>query len=412
VSGAAAQGEGGTVVVAGAGPVGASLALALAAAGVEVTVLEAAPIEEALPPSYDDRPLALSLGSRRVLETLGLWAGLAARASPIHTVHVSQRGGFGVTRIRAAEEGVEALGYVLAARELGETLGAALAAAPRVRLLRPARIAALERSAAALRLRLEGGDEEQALSARLLVAADGADSPLRAMLGVAVAVRDYRQRAITANVTPRREHRGWAYERFTPEGPLALLPLEGGRCGLVWALPPERAEALLEASDEAFLEALGAAFGRRLGGFERVGARSCYPLRLVRARTRARARALIIGNAAHGLHPVAGQGFNLGLRDAALLAEVVAAALRGGEDPGEARVLARYLELRRGDEAVIRTLTDTLVRLFSNDFAPLAAARGLGLLALDLAPGLRRRFAATAMYGYGRRSRLATGLAP
>jgi len=399
------------VAVVGAGPVGASLACALGQAGAKVAVLEASPVRAPLPPSYDDRPLALAHGSRRILEAIGAWQALAARATPIREIHVSERGGFGVTRIEAAATGVDALGHVIPARDLGESLAAVMAATPGLDLRRPAEVTALDADDKGVTLRLRGaGGDRRPLRARLVAAADGVDSPLRAMLGIRVRDRDYRQRAITANVSCSRPTAGRAFERFTPTGPLALLPLGEHRCALVWAMPEELAEQRMHASKKEFVAALAAAAGGRLGDFTRLGERVGYPLRLVRALDSIAPRAVILGNAAHNLHPVAGQGLNLGLRDAAVLAEVVSDALCGGADPGEPAVLARYRGLRRGDQRLVTVFTDTLVRAFSNASPGLRVLRDLGLLALDLTPALKDRFAAQAMGRAGFQGRLSLGL--
>jgi len=211
-------------------------------------------------------------------------------------------------------------------------------------------------------------------------------------------------------VTPSRPPAGRAFERFTPSGPLALLPLGERRCALVWTLAPELAEQRLRAADDEFLAALAAEAGPRLGRFTRLGKRASYPLRLVRALDSIAPRAAILGNAAHHLHPVAGQGLNLGLRDAAVLAELITDALRGGGDPGAPAVLARYRSLRRGDQRLIIAFTDTLVRIFANAWPGLRVLRGLGLLAFDLAPGFKDRFAARATGRAGFQGRLSLGL--
>jgi 2-octaprenyl-6-methoxyphenol hydroxylase len=248
------------------------------------------------------------------------------------------------------------------------------------------------------------------VEAKLLVLCDGGRSPLRGQLGIPVNERDYGQWAVTARVEARCAHDGVAYERFTAAGPLALLPMHGNNCGLVWSMDAPSSERLVALDDDAFLRELGAQFGMRLGGFVATGPRSAFPVRLITASEVVGERLAVIGNAAHHLHPVAGQGLNLGLRDAAALAEIVSAALREGGDPGDAMVLGRYAEGRRADQKRVSRATDALVRLFSNRFAPLVVARSLGLLAFDLMPPLKRRFGNYAMGLAGRQSRLARGL--
>lgn len=423
------------VLIAGSGMVGASLACALAGGPLRVGVVE--PVEPSAPaqPSYDDRVVALSLGSRRILEGIGVWDALRASATPIRAVHVSDRGHFGATRLRADRAGVEALGYVVEARALGHALLARLGGAQGVERICPARVASLvpgDRTvevalASTKRLLSSGGAasagrvaEEgpawdgagvpQTLAARLVVAADGGQSAVREAAGIAVEEREYRQSAVIANLTPQRPHEGVAYERFTPSGPMAVLPMSGGRCALVWTVPSEAEREVLGLDDDAFLAAVQARFGDRLGRFLRVGSRTAYPLTLRRARGHAAGRVVVIGNAAHTLHPVAGQGFNLGLRDAAALAQVLADAARAGDDPGASTVLDRYAAWRTADQAEVSTFTDAMVRVFSNDSSLLALARNAGLLALDLLPGLKSGFARHAMGLAGRQPRLARGL--
>jgi 2-octaprenyl-6-methoxyphenol hydroxylase len=367
--------------------------------------------------AYDSRPIALSQSSRRILDALGVWSGLSARVTPITRIHVSDRGHFGFARLRAEDHGVDALGYVISAAELGAALEAALGSLDRVRIVRPAVVeqAACDHSPA-VRLSIAAAGSRPAaelpaaLEAKLLVLCDGGRSPLRGALGITVNERDYGQWAVTARVEARCAHRGVAYERFTPAGPLALLPMHGNHCGLVWSMDAARSEHLGSLDDDGFVGALNEQFGTRLGGFLSTGPRSAFPVRLTTASQVVGERLAVIGNAANHLHPVAGQGLNLGLRDAAALAEMVAMSLREGGDPGDPSVLARYAEWRRGDQKRVARTTDALVRLFSNRFAPLVLARGLGLLVFDLFPPIKRRFGDQAMGLAGRQSRLARGL--
>jgi 2-octaprenyl-6-methoxyphenol hydroxylase len=230
------------------------------------------------------------------------------------------------------------------------------------------------------------------LSSRLLVAADGAESPVRTLLGIGVTRRDYGQSAIIANVTPGLPHGGRAFERFTPEGPVALLPL-GERCALVWTVPSHAQEWALELSEERFLDQLEARFGRRLGRFQRVGRRQSYPLSLVRARRMVEGRAVLLGNAAHAIHPVAGLGFNLALREAAILAEVLAQ----GHDPGDRDMLERFEQRLQPYQDRLIAFSDRLPQLFGQRFPGFSHARSLGLLGLDLLPGAKTGFVLHAM---------------
>jgi 2-octaprenyl-6-methoxyphenol hydroxylase len=397
------------ILIVGGGMVGASLACALGTLPLDVALVEAIPPGSSGQPSYDDRTTGLSLGTRRIYEALGLWPALDAAAEPIRRIHVSERGRFGVTRMEAREQGADALGYIVENRLLGRVLGERMDGLPRLSRFCPARFTGIGPGEDRRTVSIEDDAGSHTLLARLVVGADGADSRLRAALGIGADIRDYGQTAIVANVTPERAHDGTAYERFTPDGPVALLPMSAGRCALVWTLPTARAEAVLALDDASFLAALQAAFGHRLGELQRAGRRNAYPLRRVISRETALPRVLLIGNAAHTLHPVAAQGFNLGLRDVAMLAEVLADACTRGLDPGDAAVSERYAAGRRDDHAHVSEFTDGLVRLFSNRLPGLASLRHLGLLGLDLLPPVKARFTRRSMGMVGA-PRLSRGL--
>lgn len=402
------------VAIAGGGMIGLSLAAALATLPLDVVVIEPVPAGADDQPSFDRRTSALANGTRRILDSLGVWSRIQPPPTPIRRIHVSDRGQFGFARIDAADQGVAALGYTVTNADLGRALGAVVAAAPRVRLLCPAAVAGADCSADGVTLALEpGAGLPSRIRARLTVVADGAQSPLRAALGIAARRWDYDQHAVIANVATERFHDHVAYERFTPTGPIALLPAHDGLCTVVWTLAPAEAERVRALDDAAFLAELGAAFGTRLGRFLRAGRRSDYPLALTRAERQVASRAVIIGNAAQGLHPIAGQGFNLGLRDAASLAEVIADDVhaRGAEaDPGAAAVLETYADWRRRDRRAVIGFTDGLVRLFGNPLPPVRVARALGLLAFDLFPPAKSALARLSMGVSGRVPRLARGL--
>jgi 2-octaprenyl-6-methoxyphenol hydroxylase len=309
------------------------------------------------------------------------------------------------------EEGGEPLGYVLENRLLGAMLWRAMRDSPNVTVRSPATVAGVARADDALEVTVQEGGASSVLRTRLLVVADGARSSLRASLGIAARIRSYEQVAIVGNVAVHGGSRAGgqgsiAYERFTPDGPLALLPAGPGRYVFVLTRRAAVAGAVVGLPDAGFLELLQQEFGHRLGRFERVGARSSYPLELVEADAVTAPRVAVVGNAAHGLHPVAGQGYNLGLRDAATLAELIAAT--AGADPGRPELLARYAAWRRPDQRRVATFTDGLIRLFARS-GP-GALRGLGLQLFDTTPGAKRVLARQTMGLGGRQTRLVRGL--
>lgn len=398
------------VLIIGGGLVGASLAVALGQAGLDVTVVEAFPLSVDEQPNYDERSIALAQGSQRIFSSLRLWPELKDKVCPIHTIHVSDRGRFGFTRLHREQEGVPALGYVASARLLGKVLLDRLAKLDNVQGLAPAQLMDFAADDAGVSAELMLEDRTVHVNARLLVAADGVFSSVRDQLGITAMRRDYGQTAVIANISPELPHENIAYERFTDTGPLALLPMTEQRCALVWTVLPEQAGEIMALDDEAFLQRLQERFGYRLGRFEKVGERNAYPLELLRANESIRPRMALIGNAVHTLHPVAGQGFNLGLRDVAALAETVMDARRDGQDIGDASVLKRYADWRAADQQRVVTFTDGMVRLFTRDFEPVAWLRNAGMLAMDLCPPAKRWFGRMTMGRAGRLPRLARGL--
>ncbi|MDR5868634.1 2-octaprenyl-6-methoxyphenyl hydroxylase [Halomonas koreensis] len=389
------------IAIIGGGLVGASLGCALAPLirerGLSVAVIEAAPLPSDLDapwqPSFDARASAIAAGSVGHFRGLGLWEALAEQAAPIRRIHVSERGRLGATRLRAEELGSEALGQVIPNAWMGRVLHRRLAELP-LEWHCPARVETIQPAAGGHRLTLSDGAR---LEAGLTVLADGGRSGLKERLGIESEARPYDQVALIASVEMDRPHRGWAYERFTADGPIALLPLKGQAMELVWTHEAGHEAPRLALSDGDFLARLQAAFGDRAGRFRRVGRRHAYPLSLVTAKETTRPGLAVMGNAAHALHPVAGQGFNLALRGVMDLVGALEAGLERGDAPGSAAVLADFEARRGGDRHDVIRFSDGLVRLFGLDSALLSHARAAGLVGLNLLGPLRRTLARRAM---------------
>ncbi len=379
------------VVIVGAGPVGSTLALALAAGDADVVVLDERASGET---PRGDRSLALSYGARLILERLGVWSAVSAvrdAATPIVRIDISQARGFGQMTIAAGEQGIPALGYVVRYRALQSALDAALArAGVVVRHGVAAKSVGGAPAFAAVELDVAGA---QPVLARLAAVADGSGATIA---GIVRRRHDYRQVALIGKLWRTAPHDGVAHERFTPEGPIALLP-EGDHYGLVWTVSPTRARELSELDDAAFLGQLAHHFGSRTGGFLRVADRRLFPLVLDFAQEPARARCVALGNAAQTLHPVAGQGFNVGLRDAWALAEVVLDTPR--DRLGDHAMLKRYLRGRRTDRMAGIAFTHGLVGIFGNDLPFVRWPRGLALTMLDAVPAAKRAFTRAMLFG-------------
>ena len=372
---------------------GATLALAishLTQGSIPVTLVEATEPASRSHPGYDGRAIALAEGTCQQLASINLWPFLKECATAITHVHVSDRGHASFVSLNAADHGISALGQVVELHDIGQRLFALLKKAPGVRLCCPAKVTRVERSQQSASITLDSGET---LEAQLLVAADGSRSPVAASCGVQWQSQDYHQVAVIANVSSQQPHLGRAFERFTEHGPLALLPMSAGRSSLVWCHPLEKKASIDGLSDRQFLEQLQQAFGWRLGRFTQVGQRYSYPLQLQASSQHVSHRLALVGNAAQTLHPIAGQGFNLGLRDVMTLAETVAASWRVGEDVGSYAALQQYQQRRQPDARATIGITDTLVRLFANRYTPLVAGRNLGLMAMDSLPLVRNLLA-------------------
>lgn len=398
------------VIIVGGGLIGTTAACALSGQGLRIALIEAKEIEARDIPGYDDRSIALASGTRQILEGMGLWDALVDESIPIHQIHVSERRGFGFTRLDRKDEGLPALGYVVPARVIGRQLGRAVQEAADVDLLIPATLQSFSLGGDCASLEIERAGKTETITASMVLAADGANSGIRDQLGIPVKRDAYNQAAIITNITPQLPHRNIAYERFTETGPMAVLPMSENRCAVVWTIALEDQDEIMALPDDEFLSRLQERFGYRLGRFERMGKRQSYPLTFLKISEPVRHRLALIGNAAHTLHPIAGQGFNLGVRDIAVLAEVLVDAFRAGEDIGELSVLTRYREWRRRDHRRVAAFTDGLARIYTLSLPGLGLVRSAGMLALDLLPPARKLFTRITMGRTGKQPRLARGL--
>ena len=398
------------VVIAGGGMVGASLALLLAhhsGEQINVLVVESFPLPSSpsslsktktnYSPSFDARSTALSYGSRLILEPLGLWPALAAHIAEINHIHVSDKGRPGSATMHGEDQDWPSLGYVVENAWFGNVLLSALREKKNIHFCSPASVKNISSRQDGVELLIESSGASKTVVAQLAVVADGANSSLRQQLGIDVEVNDYQQTALIANVSFRQAHQGWAFERFTDQGPMALLPLtdsEQGepRAALVWSLAKDQALYLKDCPDQQFLKQLQDCFGHRLGEFIRVGDRFTYPLKLFEAQEQVRSSIVLMGNAAHSLHPVAGQGFNLALRDCARLASLLVEAASQQKNIGALSLLQDYHQQQQLDQQKTIIFSDRLPALFSSKNWAVSMVRGLGLSALDILPTAKSQF--------------------
>jgi len=390
--------------------VGASLAVALMPLNLKVGLIDAFRFGVAEQPSYDDRAIALSYGSSLIYRGMGIWKALEPKTTPIKKIHVSDRGYFGAARLSAEQENVPALGYLAESRILGKQLYEVLENSD-IDIIAPATITGLIHTDQGVNISIQQDGDEHQIQTSLLVASDGTQSKVRELCGIGVNRSDYQQAAVIANISTEKPHNNQAYERFTSTGPIALLPMTDNRSSLVWTHDTragnEELDATMCLSDDDFLKKLNAEFGYRLGRFTKVGKRSAYPLALVTAQKNTAPGSVIIGNASHTMHPVAGQGLNLALRDVAVLADLIA---KYRQDLTNEGLQAAYESQRAGDLKTTVRYTDLLVRLFSQENAMLGHVRASGLLAVDRLPPLRQWLTRQSMGINYRQSRLARGL--
>ncbi|MCX8049261.1 MAG: 2-octaprenyl-6-methoxyphenyl hydroxylase [Methylohalobius sp.] len=384
------------VLIVGGGLTGASLALALAELGLNISLAEAVSVRERCDSSGGERALALAKGSVGIFSRLGIWPNLCERATPIRHIHISDRGHFGKTRLNASDLGVDAFGQVLLAKDLERVLAEACAKKG-IEILCPARLIKLEVRFNAVEASLIQNGQRLIRRARLLVAADGGKSQVRRWVGIGQTTHDYGQTAVIGTVYPESPKLFTAFERFTATGPLALLPLPRGRSALIWTLPHKEACSIQAMPLKQFEQHLQEAFGWKLGRLHLDSPLYGFPLRLIRAERLFAERVALVGNAAHQLHPVAGQGLNLGLRDVAVLARLLVKHLKRGGDPGAFTVLERYAKLRSYDHDRIIGFSHALALWFTPTVLPLVLTRNLGLLALDLWPLGKRLLVEQAM---------------
>lgn len=374
------------IAIVGGGLVGSSLAAALADSSHRIALIDSQPLAEInfKADQLDGRSIALALSSKKMFSALGLWEHLQQHATPIKKIHISDQGRFGATRLDSTRYEVESFGYLVPADHLIHTLNTQVDSLDNVTRIQPYKVSSIENHSDHVVLMQDDGDEIQA---KLLIAADGANSFIRKALGIGVEEKQYQQSAIVGSLQCEQAHNNTAFERFTDEGPLALLPREGDRCGFIWMNPTETAEANLALNDHAFIDKLQTAFGFRLGHIKAISKRFSYPLALLISEQRVQQRVVLIGNAAQTLHPIAGQGLNLALRDIAELVEMLDEKDLNNID----EKLRAYENKRQPDIEKTVRFTDRLNFLFNADYPVLKQSRGLGLAMLGAIPILEER---------------------
>jgi 2-octaprenyl-6-methoxyphenol hydroxylase len=405
------------VVIVGAGMVGASLACALASfkastkapSNLRIAIIESVTLSNDQQPSYDDRGLTLSASSKRILEQINVWPQVQAYATPIKKIHVSEQGRLGFTHLDAAEAGYDELGNIVVARSLGQALHKQMSSFENVELICPAELKHFQRSDDGMRLELTESGETKTINAGLLVGADGSRSLVRRLAGINTAEKDFKQTAIVTNVTTQKPNNATAFERFTSHGPVALLPIGKNRSVLVFTVDRNNAAHYLSMPDEQFIQEVEKEFGRRLGNIEQVGQRRSYPLFFIEALEQYQQQLVLLGNAAHSIHPNAAQGFNLGLRDVAGLAECIFVGLNKGYEISDISILEDYVTLRQDDQKQIMQLSNKLASIFYNEYPVLSSARNAAMLLLDVIPDLKKSFMQRTMGLAGMQPRLVRG---
>ncbi len=412
------------ILIIGGGLVGGTLACALQYSSLRVAVIEAIPFNSEQQPSFDSRTVALAYGAKQIFESMSMWSDIEALGvAPIKDIHVSDRGHIGATHLSSRgylnnSAAIDALGYVVENRIIGQVINQRLlqTSENNITYLCPASLIDLKISPSNVMARYDMNNVEHSITAALVIAADGGNSKVRELTHVTVAKSDYQQCAIIANVAMQQEHHNIAFERFTDSGPFAMLPTTtdpqgcNNRCSMVWTIRADQQQEMSELDDAEFIQRLEHRFGKRLGHVTKIGERFIYPLTLIRMREFVRPRLAFIGNAAHTLHPVAGQGFNLGLRDVAVIAEVLIDAQKNGDDLGSLAILKKYVKWRQRDHRQAAFITDSLVKVFSSNFTPIVIARNLGLIATELLPPVKNLLTRNAIGLSGKLPKLARRL--
>ncbi|MDO8954207.1 MAG: 2-octaprenyl-6-methoxyphenyl hydroxylase [Gammaproteobacteria bacterium] len=396
------------IVIIGGGLVGATLALALAPLKLKIAIVETQTEHQFQHSHLEVRSLALAYGGAQILRGLGLWEFIQPQVNPILNIHVSDRGHFGMTRLSADKTHVDALGYVIEIPVLLSVLYQQLALSS-VKQFSPATLLQLDQASDQVTLLIETEGVKKSISAKLVLGADGGKSTVRQLLAIESHEHDYEQVAIVSNIRLKRPHLNQAYERFTADGPLALLPLSDNRMSIIWTVKQDRVAGFLAQSDAEFLSNLQLAFGYRAGRFEAIGARQTYPLKQLKVNSHYRSRVGLIGNSAHSLHPVAGQGFNLSMRDIAGLVSIIADKHYQGIDLDET-VFERYVALREADHAIMLKVTDTLVKVFSTQSFIWSLPRNIALHKVERLSPIKHEINKLMMGVRGRLNRLARGL--
>ena len=398
------------VVIVGAGMVGASLACAIAPTNLSIALIEPVLFNDDQQPSYDDRGISLSPSSKRILERIGIWQSIYSNVTPIKKIHISNQKKFGFTHLAASEAGLTELGHVVIARSLGNALHKKIKQYKNIKLFCPAELNDFVKHNSNISLQVLLPEGNSTINTKLLVGADGSHSLVRKLAGIKTKEHNFEQTAIVANVTTQKPNQFTAYERFTPHGPIAFLPVEGNRFVLIFTVDTHKASYYLSMSDNKYLEIIENEFGRRLGKIQEIGKRHTYPIFFIEAVNQFQENLILLGNSAHTIHPNAAQGFNLGLRDVAGLAECIYSAKEKKQSINDMHIFNKYIELRHADQQRIIKLTNSIASSFYNTSLLSASLANTIMLLLDFIPEFRSLFLKRAMGLAGYQPRLVRGL--